>query len=493
MSSVSSRNHPWRGKRVAQGLAALLIAVALGLTLGAPSRAPAAKIVGLPSLADRAERLKPSVVNISSETTVQLRRGVPGQPGDPWSEFFRRFFEGQPPGFPGQPQQSPSRKSTNLGSGLIVDSKEGLVLTNNHVIENASEITVVTQDQKRRKATVVGRDKRTDLALLRIEMKPGETLPAVKLGDSDKLRVGDWVVAIGNPFGLAHTVTAGIVSAKGRVIGAGPYDNFIQTDASINPGNSGGPLFNLSGEVVGINTAIFSRGGGNIGIGFAIPINQAKILMPQLRKGTVVRGFLGVSIQPVSESLAKALGLKNTEGAIISGLVAGGPSQKAGVKRGDVVVALNEKKVEKPRSLSRMAARLMPGDKAKLDLIRKGKRTSVTVTAGKMPDSTRVARLQKPAEMSEKLGIEGQDLTPKVAREIGAQATKGVVISKVKPGSPAEKAGLRRGDVIIEANQKAVGSVGDLTAALKQKKNQGTLFLIERRGATRYVVIDGLG
>jgi serine protease Do len=478
-------------------LAALLVGLTLGLTLGAPSRAPAAaKIAGLPSLADLAERLRPSVVNISSETLVQTRHGVPGQPGDPWSEFFRRFFEGQPPGFPGQPgqgQQSPSRKSTNLGSGFIVDSKEGLVLTNNHVIEKASEITVVTQDQKRRKATVVGRDKRTDLALLRIEMKAGESLPAVKLGDSDKLRVGDWVVAIGNPFGLAHTVTAGIVSAKGRIIGAGPYDNFIQTDASINPGNSGGPLFNLAGEVVGINTAIFSRGGGNIGIGFAIPINQAKILMPQLRKGTVVRGFLGVSIQPVSESLAKAMGLKNTRGAIVSGLVMGGPSQKAGVKRGDVVVALNGKKVKEPRSLSRMAARLMPGDKAKLDLIRKGKRTSIAVTAGKMPDSTQVASLQKPAEMGAKLGIEGQDLTPEVARKIGAQATKGVVVTKVKPGSPAAKAGLRRGDVIIEVNQRAVGSVGDLTAALKKKKNQGTLFLIERRGATRYVVIDGLG
>ncbi len=412
-------------------------------------------------------------------------------PGDPWSEMLRRFFEGQqPPGMEGRPR--PRQKSTSLGSGLIVDSKEGLVLTNNHVIAKATKITVMTQDKKRRKATVVGRDPRTDIALLRIEKKAGEILPAVKLGNSDKLRVGDWVVAIGNPFGLAHTVTAGIVSAKGRVIGAGPYDNFIQTDASINPGNSGGPLFNLSGEVVGINTAIFSRGGGNIGIGFAIPINQAKDLMPQLRKGTVVRGFLGVSIQPVDDALAKALGLKNTKGALVSSLVKEGPSSKAGVKRGDVVLSLNGKPVEGPRALSRMAARISPGRKVKLKIFRNGKSMDITVVSGKMPGPEQVASASSKTEMGEKLGIEGQNLTPEIASQIGAGTKHGVVIVSVKPGSPADKAGIKRRDIIVEANKKPIKKVEDLSSAIKHSKKAGNLFLIERRGATRYVVVEGL-
>ena len=470
-----------------------MLLIAASLIISAPAHAAMAKVEGLPSLADLAEQLKPSVVNISSETVVesQSRQGIPGMPGDPWSELFRRFFEGQqPPGFPGQP--APQQKRTNLGSGLIVDSEEGLVLTNNHVIEKATEITIMTQDKKRRKATVVGRDPRTDIALLRIEKKTGEKLPAVKLGDSGKLRVGDWVVAIGNPFGLAHTVTAGIVSAMGRVIGAGPYDNFIQTDASINPGNSGGPLFNLSGEVVGINTAIFSRGGGNIGIGFAIPINQAKDLMPQLRKGTIVRGFLGVSIQPVDDALAKALGLKNTKGALVSSLVTDGPAAKAGVKRGDVVLSLNGKPVESPRALSRMAASLSPKQKAELKIFRNGKAMDISVVVGKMPGPEQVASASGKMEMGKKLGIEGQNLTPDIARQIGAETKHGVVIVSVKPGSPADKAGIKRRDIIVEANKKPIKSIGDLSASIKRSKKAGNLFLIERRGATRYVVVEGL-
>jgi len=491
MSLAISRNPASTGKTAMQIFFMLLIA--FSLIISAPAHAATAKVKGLPSLADLVERLRPSVVNISSETVVAppSHRGVPGMPGDPWSEMLRRFFEGQqPPGFQGRP--APKQKSASLGSGLIVDSKEGLVLTNNHVIAKATKITVMTQDKKRRKATVVGRDPRTDIALLRIEKKAGEKLPAVKLGDSDKLRVGDWVVAIGNPFGLAHTVTAGIVSAKGRVIGAGPYDNFIQTDASINPGNSGGPLFNLSGEVVGINTAIFSRGGGNIGIGFAIPINQAKDLMPQLRKGTVVRGFLGVSIQPVDDALAKALGLKNTKGALVSSLVKEGPSSKAGVKRGDVILSLNGKQVEGPRALSRMAARISPGRKVKLKIFRNGKSMDITIVSGKLPGPEQVARASGKTEMGEKLGIDGQNLTPEIARQIGAETKYGVVIVSVKPGSPADKAGIKRGDIIVEANKKPIKKVEGLSAAIKRSKKSGNLFLIERRGATRYFVVEGL-
>ncbi len=496
MKSTSQINPSWAGPIKKLGIGALFVAVAVFIFAQSGSTATG-QVQGLPSLADLAERLKPSVVNISSETVVKTPQGgipgIPGSPGDPWNEFFRRFFEGPGgPGFPGGPRQSP-RKRQNLGSGLIVDSKEGLVLTNNHVVEKATKITVTTLDQKQRKATIVGRDPRTDLALLRVEIKKGETLPAVKLGDSDKLRVGDWVMAIGNPFGLALTVTAGIVSAKGRVIGAGPYDDFIQTDASINPGNSGGPLFNLDGEVVGINTAIFSRGGGNIGIGFAIPVNMAKNLMPQLRKGSVVRGFLGVTIQTVNAAMAKALGLKEKRGVLVASVAEDGPAAKAGIKRGDLILSLNGETVNAPRELSKMAARLSPGSKARLKIIRKGKDKTVTLTAGKLPDQNQVAALPSKEKVGQKLGIQGENLTPEVARQLGTRSTQGVVIMSVKPGSPAAKAGLRRGDVIIEANQKTVNNVQNLTKALKDKKNESNLFLIERRGNTHYVVIERIG
>lgn len=460
MSSVSSRNHPWRGKRVAQGLAALFIAVALGLTLGAPSRAPAAKVVGLPSLADLAERLKPSVVNISSETTVQARQSVPGQPGDPWSEFFRRFFEGQPPGFPGQPQQSPSRKSTNLGSGLIVDSKEGLVLTNNHVIEKASEITVVTQDQKRRKATVVGRDRRTDLALLRIEMKPGETLPAVKLGDSDKLRVGDWVVAIGNPFGLAHTVTAGIVSAKGRVIGAGPYDNFIQTDASINPGNSGGALVNLRGELIGINTAIFSRSGGNIGIGFAIPSNIVQVIMDQLiRYGEVRRGHIGLEVQELNVELSEAFGLDRTQGVVVVRVDPESAADQAGLRPGDVILRFGERDVAHVVDYYGQAAVLMVGDEVSISMIREGEREKRVLAIG--PRS-----FEKVAGGKIHQRLDGtllQNYRSDDDIEVGA----GVHVLEVQSGSYAYYYGLRAGDIIVAANRQAVHNISELTDGIE--------------------------
>ncbi|MCY3824374.1 MAG: DegQ family serine endoprotease [Nitrospinae bacterium] len=473
----------------------LIITILFGLALFlTPITAQSAVSAGkLPSLAGLAEKLSPAVVNISTEAKMETssRGEFPGFPGDLWNEFFRRFHEGP---FRRGPRGGlrPQPRLQNMGSGFIV-TDTGLVVTNNHVVENASKITVRFKDQKKRKAKVVGRDPQTDIALLQIETKPGDTFTAVRLGDSEKLRVGDWVMAIGNPFGLSHTVTAGIVSAKGRVIGSSRFDNFIQTDASINPGNSGGPLFDLNGNVVGINTAIFSRGGGNIGIGFAIPINIAKKLLPQLRKGVVTRGFLGVSIQPVNENLAKELSLKETRGALVSNVIENAPAEKAGIKRGDVIVSINERNIENPRQLSLAAADLKPGSIAKVGIIRDGKKHDIKIQVGKLPGSTEeLAKTSKPA-LQKKLGIEGQNLTPEIRKQIGAKTKKGVVISNVLPDSPAAMAGLRRGDVIVEANRKAIANTNQLREALKKAENKGNLLVVERRGTTFYVALEGKG
>ena len=422
------QNYLYLPKFKSVGSTSMLITTLLGLALLlAPVNAQSATSAGkLPSLAGLAEKLSPSVVNISTETKI---------------ETSSRGFK----------------------------------------------------DQKKRKAKIVGRDPQTDIALLQVETKPGDTFTAVKLGDSEKLRVGDWVMAIGNPFGLSHTVTAGIVSAKGRVIGSSRFDNFIQTDASINPGNSGGPLFDLNGNVVGINTAIFSRSGGNIGIGFAIPINMAKKLLPQLRTGVVTRGFLGVSIQPVNESLAKVLDLKETRGALVANVIENAPAEKAGIKRGDLIVSINEKKIENPRQLSLTAADLKPGSIAKVGIIRDGKKRVVKLQVAKLPVSSEErAKASKPA-LQKQLGIDGQNLTPELRKQIGAKAEKGVVISNVLPDSPAAIAGLRRGDVIVEANRKAIANMDQLREALKKGENKGNLLVIERRGTTRYVVLEGKG
>lgn len=469
----------------------------LGLpVLLAPGGAQAAiSAGGLPSLAGLAEKLSPAVVNISTEVEAGASPGgTPGIPGDLWNEFFRRFYEGPfGPGPRGGLRPRPRRRqTTSLGSGFIITGS-GLIVTNNHVIENAKRITVRFQDKRKRKAKVVGRDPQTDIALLQVETKPGDAFTAAQLGDSAKLRVGDWVVAIGNPFGLSHTVTAGIVSAKGRVIGSGRFANFIQTDASINPGNSGGPLLDMKGNVVGINTAILSKSGGNLGIGFAIPINMAKKLIPQLRKGVVTRGFLGVSIQDVSERLAKELGLQEARGALVADLVEDGPAKKAGVRRGDVIVRLGGEDIENYRELSRKAADLAPGALVKIGVIRDGKPHSVQVKVGTLPGAKPLlAKAAKPA-LQEKLGIEAQNLTPEIRKQIGAKTKTGVVISGVLPDSPAAAAGLRRGDVIIEANRKAVANADQLRAALKKETDQGNLLVIERQGATFYRVLERKG
>ena len=350
------------------------------------------------SFAPLAEAASPSVVNIN---TVKVIKGrgmphVPFGPHDPFRDFFDRFFEGQPP---------KNFRQKSLGTGFIID-KDGYILTNNHVVENTDEIRVKLHDKGEYDAEIVGRDPKTDLALIKIEAD--RDLTPMKLGDSEKLRVGDWVVAIGNPYGLGNTVTAGIVSAKYRQIGAGAYDNFIQTDAPINPGNSGGPLLDTQGNVVGINTAIYSRSGGNVGIGFAIPVNMAKDLLPQLKKGKVVRGWLGVMIQKITTELKDKLKLDEKTGALVADVTDGGPAEKAGLKRGDVIIEFDGNEVEESDDLPYMVASTPVGKKVDVKVVRKGKETTIEVEIGEMAEDE-VAKAS--GETKFELGLSVENIT----------------------------------------------------------------------------------
>ncbi|MBI4611465.1 MAG: Do family serine endopeptidase [Candidatus Rokubacteria bacterium] len=341
----------------------------------APSPAqPPASFAGL------VEKLSPAVVNIRITRVERAAEGPMAMPfGDdegPFGPLFRRFFREGPRSY----------RLQGAGSGFII-GPEGYIVTNSHVVEGATEVTVVLADKEEYPARVVGRDPKTDLALLKITPR-GRLTPAA-LGDSDRLQVGDWVVAIGNPFGLSNTVTAGIVSAKGRVIGQGPYDNFIQTDAAINPGNSGGPLFNLQGEVVGINTAIFTRTGGSVGVGFAVPINLARSLLPQLERGKVIRGYLGVQIQDVTPELAAAMNLKGRQGALVASVVEQGPAAQGGVQRGDVITAFNGKPVADATALPPLVATTAPGTTVPVTVLRNGQSRTLTVTIGRQPEESR--------------------------------------------------------------------------------------------------------
>jgi serine protease Do len=463
----------------------------------APADGSAPVVTGLPDFATLAERLSPVVVNIStrsarkeSDTPAPRFRG-PGQQGPQWpfgdgdprdfTEPFERFF-GPGPHQRQQPQQQPQR---SLGSGFVIDS-EGYILTNNHVVENADEVIVRLDNEQEHKATVVGKDPKTDLALLKIDGVSG--LTSVPLGDSDKLRVGEWVMAIGNPFGLDHSVTSGIVSAKGRFIGAGNYDDYIQTDAAINPGNSGGPLINLKGEVVGINSAIFSRTGGNIGIGFAIPVNLAKELVPQLReKGKVTRGWLGVLIQKVTPEIAESLGLDQARGALVADVVADGPAAKAGVKVGDVIVEFDGHPVNESNELPMLVARTPLEKQVKLKVLRDKAHVDLDVTIAELQDEdTQVAR----GGDSEKLGLTVQTLTPEIAENLGVEETKGVVVTAVESGSAADEAGIRRGDVILEVNRVAVDDADAYKGALKKvEKGKNVLFLVRRGDNTIFLAL----
>jgi serine protease Do len=431
----------------------------------------------LPTLSGLVKTVSPIVVNINTTTVVKesdlpLRNPLGDSLGD---DFFGKFF--------GNGRNREFRQRS-LGSGFIID-KEGYILTNNHVVEKASSISVKLSNDREYTARVIGRDAKTDIALIKINAK--NSLPVAKMGDSDNLEVGDWVMAMGNPFGLDHTVTVGIVSAKSRIIGQGPYDDFIQTDASINPGNSGGPLFNLKGEVVGINTAIVS---GGQGIGFAIPVNVAKSLLAQLKsKGKAVRGWLGVVIQRVTPELAKNFGLKEPEGALVSNVVDDGPAARAGIRRGDVIVAFDGKTIKEMEQLPRIVAATEIGRRVKVRLIRERELTEVTVTVVEAKESIPAAGAAGP-EMEKDYGLVVQNITPEIAHHMNIGDTKGVIVTDVRHGSVADDADMRAGDIITEADRKKIRNVDDFRDALtRAQRNQGVVLFVKRDNVSFYAVL----
>lgn len=464
-------------------LIALLVAGAVtgfgyGITRAAKTgevqAAPAASIsVTTPmvpaNFSELADKVRTGVVNIQVSKKVKNAgfHNFPGNPfgdRDPFGDFFGPFGGRQP-----------EREQQGVGSGFIM-SKEGYILTNNHVVEDADQIKVKLANGKEFDGKIVGRDSKTDLALVKIE--GNSDLQPLKLGNSDDLKVGNWVMAVGGPFGLEQTVTAGIVSAKGRVIGSGPYDNFIQTDASINPGNSGGPLINMQGEVVGINTAIIASGQG---IGFAIPINMAKEVAPQLQKqGRVTRGLLGVNIQDVTPNLAKSFGLKEGKGALVAQVTSEGPAEKAGIEQGDVIVMFDGQTVADAKDLSRIVASTTVGKTVTVKVLRDGKEVDREVKVGEMEEEGKAATANRPSHKS--LGIAVQNLTPQIARELGLKRTAGVVVTEVEPGSAAAEATIQTGDVIREVNRKPVRDVDDFAQKIEKTKGQESVLLLIQRG-----------
>lgn len=439
-----------------------------------------------------AKKQNPAVVNVSTKAKAEVvhrdfRAPSPPSPRqdgspDPFRDFYDRFFGDR------NNQQKPKR---GMGSGFVID-KEGHILTNYHVIEGADEIVVMLEDNGKEKeytASLVGSDSKTDIALIKIIRKPGDNteFPFLKLGSSENLEVGEWVVAIGNPFGLSHTVTVGVVSALGRSIGAGPYDEFIQTDASINPGNSGGPLINIEGDVIGINTAIISGNtGGNVGIGFAIPINIAKGILKDLKEsGSVTRGWLGVMIQKITPELAKSFGLDQSEGALVGDVIPDGPAYKGGVQRGDVIVNFNNQPVRNMEDLPKIVAGTTPGSSVDVEVIREGAPKTLHVTIEVLQDTqqTLVAK-------ADPLGLQVQDITEELAQNLKLEGLEGVLVSDVTPGGAAAEAGLRRGDVISEMNRSVIKSTRDYQKVLSSvSKGSSVLLLVKRGGTTIYIAV----
>ena len=454
----------------------------------------AATVPGQSSLAPLIKQLKPAVVNISSTTVVKnphrgLRRGPGGGGGDDEDQFFERFFG---------PQMPEELKGTSLGSGFIIN-EEGYVLTNNHVVKDATDIKVRLSDGREYEAKVVGRDAATDVALIKLQKVSGK-LPTVALGDSDALDQGDFVLAIGSPLGFRESASFGIVSAKDRQLTGSAFDDFLQTDAAINQGNSGGPLFNLKGEVVGINTAIISPQIGS-GIGFAVPINLAKQLIPQLLKGKVSRGFLGVVVSELTPDFVQGFGLKEgTKGALVQSVQAKSPASKAGVQPGDVVVSVNGKPVENAGQLTRNVSSVAPGGKVTLTVLRGNEKKDLQATVAQRPEEEALARGEgqqgeesedpgkKPNE--EKLGIRVAPLTPQVARELGTSADQGVLVVAVTPDGPASTAGLRKNDVILEANRQPLKSVDQLVSVIgKLKPGQVVVLRVQRGQQATFVPV----
>ena len=435
-----------------------------------------------------AAHVKPAVVSVYSEKTVMFRYWEWGFPfGD---DFFQRFFGED---FPKRRRQPAPREyrvpQRGQGSGIIVD-KDGHILTNNHVVRDVDKIKVQLADKRQFEAEIVGTDEKSDVAVIKIKGRVPKDLPVASLGNSDDLKVGDWVLAIGAPFGLAQTVTAGIISAVGRAnVGIADYEDFIQTDAAINPGNSGGPLVNMRGEVIGINTAIATPIGQFAGVGFAIPINMAKNMMPTLMKGeSVTRGYLGVIIQDISDELADQFKLADAKGALVAQVNKDSPADKAGLKTGDVIIKYRGKAVADTRELRNAVAATAPGTKADLVVVRDGKEKTFTVTVGKLTPETMAAAESGKASTLEKFGLTVQPLTSELADEFGYKDEKGVLITDVDPDSPAGAANLQRGDLIVEANRQPVTTVSDLRDALAKSKDSA-LLLVKRKDASLFVVL----
>jgi serine protease Do len=491
----------------------VLVAISLGAFLGALTSPASAR--GPDGIADVAEKVIDAVVNISTSQTVEAKggdgRGAMPQlpPGSPFEEFFDDFFKNRRggPGGPGGPGGGSKggdlqpRKTNSLGSGFIVDPA-GIVVTNNHVIADADEINVIMNDGSKFKAELVGVDKKTDLAVLKF--KPTKPLTAVKFGDSDKLRLGEWVVAIGNPFSLGGTVTAGIVSARNRDISSGPYDNYIQTDAAINRGNSGGPLFNLEGEVIGVNTLIISPSGGSIGIGFAVPSKTVAGVVDQLRQfGELRRGWLGVRIQTVTDEIAESLNIKPARGALIAGVDDKGPAKPAGIEPGDVVVKFDGKDIKEPKDLSRVVADTAVGKEVDVLVIRKGQEETRKVTLGRLEDTDKAVQTaakskEEPVEKpvtQKALGLDLATLSKDLRSRYKVKDTvKGVIITNVDSASDAADKRLSPGEVIVEVAQEAVSNAADVKKRIDQLKKDGKksvlLLVANGDGELRFVALS---
>ncbi len=469
----------WIFQAARRSLPLMMAALILGFGLPAllPEGGGAEAAQSTPgNFTELARTVSPAVVNIRTEKNMEgggrvFRhfQGPFGRENDPFKDFFEKFFG-----------EGPQRdfKQRSLGSGFIIDG-DGYIVTNNHVIEDADRIKVKLNTGSEYEARIVGRDPNTDLALIRIEAD--EALPSLKLGDSDKLEVGQWVVAIGSPFGLEHTVTAGIVSAKGRVIGSGPYDDFIQTDASINPGNSGGPLLNMDGDVVGINTAIIASGQG---IGFAVPVNMARDIIEQLQlHGEVTRGWLGVAIQDLTEEIAEYYGIDEKEGVLVTEVFEGDPADKAGIRPKDVIIEVNGTRIDETRELTRIIAGIGVGERAAVKILRDGREKTFRVTIAKREDGRIASRSGVPQSGTEDaIGVQVAEISPEIARRFEISEADGVIITEVSSGSKGAEAGLMVGDVIKEINHQPIDSVSAYREAIDGvDAGEAIHFFIRRR------------
>src|SRR5437016_710779 len=514
LSSLPSYRQPRRSLFSARKFA-LMASVVAGLGVAVDGFSPSPGLVGIFSspahaqvnnevrkverpigFADIVERVKPSVISVKVNISEKLAKDdssnnedSPFQPGSPMERFFRRFGgpDGLPPALPGGPRGG-GLALTGQGSGFFI-APDGYAVTNNHVVDGASKVEVTTDDGKTFTAQVIGTDARTDLALIKVE--GGKDFPFAKLSDS-KPRIGDWVLAVGNPFGLGGTVTAGIVSASGRDIGNGPYDDFIQIDAPVNKGNSGGPAFNADGEVMGVNTAIYSPSGGSVGIAFAIPASTVKNVIAQLKdKGTVSRGWIGVQIQPVTPEIAESLGLKKAEGALVAEPQADSPAAKAGIQSGDVIMSVDGQPVKNARELAKKVSSMAPGISVKLGVWRQGEEKQLSLTLGELPNTRQARASAEPKETSPgNVGRLGLSLAP--AGTVAGAGSSGVVVTQVDPDGPAAEGGFRTGDVILDVGGKTVATPSDVRKAMQEAHAQGKhtiLMRVKSGDQTKFVAL----